>query len=231
MKHLIAAAVAATLVLASCAKDPVDQPDNTSSNNQIKIAAPQVGQTTRFVRFKASSCLPGPIAYVADTIELTIVSNDASGIVLRERYTPKSESIVNPSANPDGGIYSDTDEIKLLASIQNGSLTVSGPADPGPRPRIFPHFPVSFKLSANTDVQRTETEWRIDGGPTEEGYLNNHIQRNVTYPSLNVRSDLGAMAVDGPGFFHLYDPQAGFVRSAYIGGFCASGGGWDVLEN
>lgn len=230
MKHLIPSALGLILFFSACTKDPADQPI-PKANNNVKISNLQIGQKTRFIRFTAQPCDPITLpVYVKDTLVLEVIGIQGSEVTFREYYTPNSISLLTPPGGPDAHPYGNTDESKLFAKIENTGLNIYSVSDPGLVSRLFPRLPFQLSTTANVDTARVVKDWFIKQDGKTAGYITNYQQRSVSYPTLNVATDYDNMAVEGLGFFHLYEPNGGIIRSAFLFSSCTESGGWDFLD-
>lgn len=228
-KELLPIALFFLLVTVGCKKETPDSPPNLSEN-RIRFDQLAIGQKSRYVRFRAGSCI-GPnndFVYLSDTLLLEVVDNQSNVFTLKESFTANSLSILYPDSTD---AWFDASEIEIKLFFEQDTAKVVIPPTPHPISnvsRIFSILPLPL-AEDNLSIQTIATWFPDEDG---KGYVKNYQQLGNNYPRLNFVANYYPMFGDGPGDFYLYKTDYGIVRSGSRNGWCPDDGtGWDLLSD
>ena len=228
--NLLLASLATMLFFVACRDQDTNFATEPLSQNQVRFDAPEVGQTSRYLRFKAGSC-PGQspaFTYLQDTLVVEVTKVEGTTVTLTERLTPGSASVQtsDPYDDPWGG---GTADITLKLSLDNGTAKLLESSDPFGQTRLFTFPNLVLPLAPIASPAMTLEDWypKWESGPN--GYLVNYTQLTVQYDRVNAVTDYEPMAWDGAGGLYLYTAEFGMIRSGHRSGWCQSGEGWDLM--
>ncbi|HRW74387.1 MAG: hypothetical protein H6568_08090 [Lewinellaceae bacterium] len=233
--------VIGSIFLASCRKDPdTGTPTPGTNPDPIQIGCLMVGQESAFIRFTGDQYFVSGnsnITYYADTLVMTVVSEDNGIYTLSESLTPNSVSVVNdllPAADTTYFLRATVDQDTFWIEPLTGDYGISW------------FFGEVAKRNSNyskyvvgglplIDFQGQEVAflgWKTThpyGEVYKEAHMVDQALLGTVYPFLNVLIDNAAMAYDGPGFTMIYEPKGRLVRTSVVNWWTQSGGGWDRL--
>ena len=217
------------LLLGACQPEPV--PGNLAFQNIIRFDQPAVGQLSRYVRFLGediSDMQNFRFRYLADTLEVRIIGLDSLGWIAEEQLTPFSESRLG---SPDKIPWADsTFRNHFTVNVDSFNIIIIG--NQYSFKSHFFRLPRQFSLQPIAHNPTRINGWKILEPYCEcflTAYADAYEHFGYLLPRLNVVIDNRAMAVDGPGYLHVYHPDFGFVKVTSYSWWTHAGEGWDLL--
>ena len=218
------------LFLAACKKENVS-PHSVQNANPVRFDNPEVGQSSRYVRFKDSNANDddNSFDFLKDTLMLEIVASDSNGFKVKESLTPGSQCLTELP------VVCDTAAIFYYFKIENDTVLLYDPIEPAACcPMIFWQ---SFQLPLTVaDHLFTVNQWKLEAPATvencpESGRVENFTQFGMDYGTLKVASTLYCnRAWDGNDYTYVYSASKGIVRYYEIGSWFPQASGWYLLN-
>lgn len=212
----------------------IDPLEGLPDEGELNFTAPEVGQRSRFVLFKATysyETAAATFTYQPDTLVVAITEKKTDRWIVKQFLTAGSDSRVNKYNGFWGNMVDSVFQSNL--KLENDSIYFyRDPEDwfityAFPRPQKFPLSPVSG------EAPERDNAWPLFTGsnPTRwTAFITNYDHRGKVFPRLNIYFNYTETGFDGWGYTYVYGPSDGLVRIAWVYAWTLNeAAGWDVI--
>lgn len=215
--------------MSSCSKDG-DGLFSSRSSKTIVFDKMKVGQKSQYVLLKGQNYSRSDHAsfeYIADTMVIEIVAEDANGFIAEEYLTAGSVSL-----NGEYNVAHPENVFTYYFNVKNEQLTIT-PINERENSRVFFLNDNALPFEKNDDLKVDIKGWKTSL-PYKEQYIMAHVEDyslfDEDYDFLNVMISNENMGSNQPGYTHIYAPNVGLVRSSQYSPETDKGFGWDLLK-
>lgn len=240
MKNIITFLLLATIIILSASSceqlvsvfNSSSSAPQTNSNNHISFLSPKVDQESRYVLYKMENAIWDTdnmtCQSYADTLVLKIISYDKVHYFINETLSEGSTIPDDPSLSDWLRHMMEGDGVTYLMRVVGDSIYFSFP-NGWSALYHSPQTPLPL-VNITTNMFDLNPCNAVSSPGTSEGYTVNYKYENSTYPHLNIIVNTVMMAVDGPGYVHIYSSHFGLVNAYSMNPWKNDAVGWQLIE-